>query len=99
MAPERLMASDDIPAVLTPAELRVQLHYSRTRFFELEKAGAFDALRAEGLGGQRRYSGVRLARILAGDTDEQRPRFLGRARQRRKATRHDTDSTEQRSGI
>jgi len=78
----RLTVGDRIPIILTPAELRVQLNYSRTRFFELEKAGAFDALRVDGLGGTRRYSGLKLQRILS--TEAAPPtRYFDRARRQR----------------
>jgi hypothetical protein len=61
------MVGDPIPAVLSPRELRTALGYGRTRFWQLERAGAFKDLQADLGPGVRAYSGEKLARILSDD--------------------------------
>ena len=64
----RLMVGDPIPAVVKPEELRALLDMDRTTFWQLEKRGAFDALRTK-LPGRRTYAGAKVARLIEGVAD------------------------------
>lgn len=62
---DRLRVGDRLPLILTSRDLRRALGFGRTKFSEMERAGAFDhLLRANLVPGQRLYSGTAVAALL-----------------------------------
>lgn len=87
-SPHRLLAGEPIPAFLSSRELRTHLGYGRTKFWRLEKLGAFDHLLAEGVvDGVRVYSGTKLAARLIADAEAAHPNVRSMARHRRERSR------------
>jgi hypothetical protein len=82
----RLMAGDPIPHLMKPSEFRARvLGIGATKFWALQKSGAFDHLRAD-LAGERLYSGEKVRLWLQGQLNPNPAnehggrRYLGAAR-------------------
>ena len=75
----RLRTNEPLPYVLTPGELRALLGLGSSRFFVLQRQGAFDALRLDAIDGVRRYSGLLVERYLRGERVEPARRWLRKA--------------------
>lgn len=53
--------------LLGPADLLALLPYGKSRFYALQKAGAFDHLKTSPVIGPKCYSRIKVARWLAGE--------------------------------
>jgi hypothetical protein len=79
----RFEVGDVLPMALSATELRRGLGFRRTKFWELERAGAFKHLRVDDeLAGARIYSGAKVAAVLAGTTPPPGRSLLRSHRQR-----------------